>query len=785
MTTKQLLMKLLPMAISLIILLVIAFSCSAFSGRTEYPSLSNSDEAFVTMGDIEVTNEEVYNKLVNQFGARTVKNMIDTSLLSNGETNYIQMAKNDPEFNIEEMVERAIYNGYTYNEAQGYYTLESLEELEVEFEDILVYNGYASIDEFTNDLYLDRARSLYTKDQLYISEEITGNTLRLEYEGNFYDSVQAIIIPVSTELEASTLLLQEGLALNEDGEFPEFISEEQILNAYINIYNRLGLGTTLTTENLDNEDLTYNYDEMLNLSLRDYVFKTLHTDSEEQTPYTSTIGINTGETVNFYLIYKVSGDNQNDFQTVYPNLSVDQYNEMLETNYNELTQNDTIDALYEQVITNRSESSTYVDLKMSELSATHELTIYDEFLKFNYDVVYGETVENEGHDSIAFSYKNNNMETVNVTADELFENLEQNVPSVVIALLNARMSVADEALVEEVVTDELEAEMTMQVNEYKLGFQQNSYVQYGFDSTQMSWEEFVYAAFQYRSELELYNALVESKVVEEFKIRLFTSDEIQDIYFDLMAEAYDNAFELDVKHFLVYLDQNNDLVPDLVNDTNWSAEQTDLANELVDALRARLTELNNAEEVTMEALQEVVSEYMNASYDNEPTSEFYSEWAKYKLAGLQVKAEDLSTVTQGQMVPTFEDELKAMYATMTADSLFTLISENNIETQFGYHLIYSDAYYDKADAYPEDEKVYPSRLDIQAFNNNEFDGLSTETLVFIGKYYTPVANDYTDQYELVLFDDARADYGTITFSESKFLDNYNKVVELNKLIAER
>ncbi len=798
MTKKQLLMKVLPMLSSLIILVVIAFSCSTFAGKNNVPAITDPNGEFVTLGDLEITNQEVYNKIIDQFGAKELRQYVDRDLLQNGEVDYIELAKNDPEFDIDEILERTMYNGFSYSEAVKIYSEETIEDFEYDFEQRIIYNGYADLDAYIEDLYLEQARGLYAKAMMLENQDITLHAIANEYNNNYYNEVTALLIRVDSLEEMTSLLEDQGILIDEQGLFIEEYTNEEVLEAYVNIYNVVyGARTNLTyldgsIVETDLEDLQYNFEDTIasDSSLANLLFITLDTEETfdavtltQNKTYSSPVALSSSPGI--YIAYKFSGDNANDFSSLFPELTTEQYNGLLATPYSEVEKTDLIDELFLDVVNSRAELYQFVSEYLNDLTTTQELTIYDPYLKSNFDEIYGETLENEGSKEVVFSYVQYDGTLFEMTADMFFDLIDNHAAPVAVNLLNAEMAVKDEDVYDEHVTDELVAELTNRVNEYKVGFQQNQYAEYGFDSSEMNWNEFLYAAFSYRSEQELFDMLLTSTLVEEFKIDLVTSEEIQSIYFDLMVEAYEEAFELDVKHFLVFIDEDSDGAPDLVNEHNWTPEQMTLANDLLNELRILVTAIEDTQQVSIEKLQEIADIYANASFISDESDENYSQWARYKQLGLKLIVEDLSTVTPGMMVETFETELFDMFNSMVDDGLFTLISQNNVETDFGYHLIYSDAYYAKGDAYPEDEKVYPSRVDIEEFNNEEFDNISTETLVFIGKYYTPVTNEYTTKNELVLFDNARASLGTVEFTNPEFLEFYNRVVEMNKTTALR
>jgi len=166
MTKKQLLFKIMPMAIALITLVLIAFSCSAFNTKSINPEITSPDDNFVTLGSLSLSNEKVYNTLVDQHGAKEVRYLVDKELLSNGTKDYLALAKEDDEFNVQEELEKTMFNGFTLNEVKELMTAEDIETLKKSFEEILIYNGYASVEDYKEDLYLEHAKTLYTKDEL-------------------------------------------------------------------------------------------------------------------------------------------------------------------------------------------------------------------------------------------------------------------------------------------------------------------------------------------------------------------------------------------------------------------------------------------------------------------------------------------------------------------------------------------------------------------------------------------------------------------------------------------
>ncbi len=796
MTKKDLIKKIAPMAISLIVLVVIAFSCSALSGNDKSANISDPDGIFATLGDIEVTNEEVYERLINQFGARELRTFIDTKLLTDGSVNYIELSLNDETFDVDEFIEKSKYGGYTYEDALTVFTADQIAELEASFEDRLVYNGYESMEDYVADLYLENARSLYTRDQLIEEDTIKVSDIVYKYENSFYDQAVVVGIRVDTLEEARNLLAAEGLTTNEDGSFAEDYANLEILMAYINIYNKVYSNReTLTLADAQagtNEDIVFTYDEVVEESqdLAEFIFMVLDTENTvdessliEYKTYAAPISINAGAE-GYYMAYKVSGDNINEMKTLL-DMDAVEYEAIKDEPASSLTSTPVIEELINEVLYSRSNTSAYIQQQMSELYEQHEFTIHDKYLKFNFEASYGLTFDGKDSNSAAFSYVDAAGEKQEVTPTEFMLEMDNHVGSIVMNVLNGKIASTDQRYYDDVVTEEVKETTINEINTYKANFLGDAYISYGYSTSSMTWEEFIYAAFQHRSEQDLYDAMLLSNVIEQFRIDMYTATDIQDIYFELMYEEYQNAFELSAKQFLVFIDQNEDGQPDLNESHVWTAEQSALAEELTNMLRDRLTALNETEEVTLDSLTAIAAEYTNASYETDMNDENYSEWAKFKTKGLKVKVEDLSTVVNGTF-DHLDAELKVMFDKMSDENLFNYISENNVSSEIGYHLLYSDAYVEKGDAYPDDENlVLPDRLDIEAFNSGEFDNLSTETLLFIAKYYTPVTNEYTENNELVLFDEARAEFGTVTFTNAAYSAQYEAIVATNKAAMER
>ncbi|XMB86741.1 hypothetical protein RJG79_02825 [Mycoplasmatota bacterium WC44] len=846
MTKQQLFRRALPIAITLIAVLLLAFSCSALKTNSVEPELSNPNEDYAHLGSLAVSNIDVYNSLIDNYGALELSNSVDTELLTNGAKDYIALAKSDADFNVQEELEKSIFSGYTLEEIQVSLTAEEIQKYEDNFNDSLVLNGYASIDDFKEKLYLNHARVLFARDAVMndykdsSSEEptIALGDLKSHYEKKYYEQACVVKVKFSTIGEATDALVRAGLDVNADGEVvkafykdgeyiaptdivnypmdPEVletlkVTDEEILEAYVNIYNeRYGYRTPITYSEgsileCGNEDVTYDFEETFAQSnqLADYMFRVLDTErntdiDEDAKPFTAEPKLlayaqsqdNTTKNA-YYIMYKVSGDNQKVFRDLFDEMTDEAYAAMLDKKPSDVaggTNQALLDELLNLVVKSYSSQQSVYNDSLYKLRLDQELTIYDSFLELNFKNSYGETVSNKGDNKIVYSYIDNAGNTVNVTADEFFNTLAGKFGATsVMSMINTEMSLKDKDFVNSVITDAKEEEIKESLTQYKLNFQQGAYLQYGFDPTVMSWNQFIYSAFQVRTEVELYNSLVKNSVTLKYNEELFNSAELLDVYYDLMDTYYQEAFEIDILHFLVYVDNDENGSPDLIVEGNdsWTDYQHLSAAELVEKLRVELKEVLDTVEVTKEALEDIITEYNEASLDSDPESANYSAWAKFKKAGLILKVEDLGNVTSEGYEEPFENEARAMYEKMVEEDLTAHISQNNVSTRYGYHLMYSGGYTEKSDAYPEDDTlVYPSREDIVKYNNNDIEQ-SYSAMLFIERYYKPMKDKYLTSNELVIYDKERARLGDIEFNDSSVQTLYAKILEANQRLVER
>lgn len=82
MNSKTIFKRTLPLIIALVVVIITAVSCTLLTKDKKNPTISNGDESFLTVGDITIDNNKVYQKLKDTIGLDTLVELLDKKLLS-------------------------------------------------------------------------------------------------------------------------------------------------------------------------------------------------------------------------------------------------------------------------------------------------------------------------------------------------------------------------------------------------------------------------------------------------------------------------------------------------------------------------------------------------------------------------------------------------------------------------------------------------------------------------------------------------------------------------------
>ncbi len=214
----------------------------------------------------------------------------------------------------------------------------------------------------------------------------------------------------------------------------------------------------------------------------------------------------------------------------------------------------------------------------------------------------------------------------------------------------------------------------------------------------------------------------------------------------IMNEKYEQRYKVDVMNFLIYVDYDYDGNPDTkivesnkddIKEQNWNSETEKLALELAKLVMERSSEADTEAKDKAAELKKVAELYNKAPYRIvEPTEgeelSLSDSFGKYKLAGLQVKFEDVATYTQNDsLVEEFHQEMKKMWDyAVTQDFintpneepvLYSVLDNENFafETSFGYHAVAVKNFYDPIELPTEKEiEIFKLMSKIDAAREN-------------------------------------------------------------------
>ena len=269
-----------------------------------------------------------------------------------------------------------------------------------------------------------------------------------------------------------------------------------------------------------------------------------------------------------------------------------------------------------------------------------------------------------------------------------------------------------------------------------------------------------------------------------------------------MQQAYDKFFSVDAVHFLISVkDSEGNMADPAAEDTAWTPEQKAAAEELYQLVYQILKKTKASSQATVlgnivdafDAAPKFVAnvaqntaaqqEYINNLYAQnddksgeletpvEYTAEFKGitlEVSKYKTLGLEVKYENLGTVTAGQMVENFENALKLMWNTqnvkdagmqsgtaLESNELYADYAKENeyLTTEFGYHVLVANKFTGKTvKTYEKAENpiiiTLPSYDHVLVYEEDGegVDELLDYNIAQVETYYAPIAKDFAQSY---------------------------------------
>lgn len=689
------------------VVIIIAVSCDTANNNEDEAMVSNPDTVYLTVDGIEVTKGELWNSMKNTEGLAYVQEYAQMMLLED----YIN-AVTDEEVDAEiQLLKYLTEDPETIQKINE--DADLLEQYTDAFEQNLKVLGYDPTDEDDLRAYVELsiAKRNYTKDLVRNETDedssyfVTEEDKEEYYAENNFGSVCTLDIKFQDSAELSAILDSLNIVPNygDEGSFGLYygttpiedvakadfdetntsvLTTEEVFELYIELWNMTHPWETPIPTTTTQSEYCTNYADMATKEWNDltdykatsdplvqyanYIFSTIDLNDEDVVPYTYNTTTSIGEFT--MLIFKISQEDA--------------------TPYADLTDEEKAENLEEMIDTAVSDSM--VNSAMTELLEDNDFQLVDPKLKLSYEFSTGTEFDTEDSKTVVAT-----LDGEDITADQLFTYMEERV-GVLYSLEVARTNI----LINSDAYTEIYGESKDFLNnnsdkmkehredllEMKSLFSANQYAQYGYSSSTMTWDEFLFLAFSMTSEEE---TLEKMFVVSELQFG-FTFDTITyESAIAYMQDQIDNYLNLDVSHILLYVDFDNDFQPDDFSDYTDSLTAQELAD--FNVLKAQLENKLIEKIGDGLSLDAIVDDYTTALINDET-----SEWYDFKQAGLFILSENIGEITYSNVEnfdEAFGDAVVRIYDAYTRaenKDLDKYTDDQVVVSDFGIHFIQAE-----------------------------------------------------------------------------------------------
>lgn len=699
-----------------------AVGCSLIRSDATEPTLTNGDSVYFTTDDFTVTNSELFEVMKNVDGLSYLNEYVDRILLAD-EIAKVTQVEVDTEIK---------YLTYKTNSESLIALIQedpAIAQVYIDaFEQNLVVLGFdpASADDLRTYTEVGIAKTKLarqymldaTGDNIYA---ISDEDVQEYYESVTYGDVCALDVRFKSAAEA-TLVFEKymlipsldlgdgtfGIGLYTEnavipfkdvdsdgfvlGENTRALTDLEVREYFIKMYNEINPWKTPIPEDVSNADLCttfaeetmYNFDDMITdrgnddpyVALATYIFQTLTLDLlDEDGIFYSYAPQPFADTVSY--IYKLSEAPI----TAYDDLTADDIAELKEDILDLIVTSENIESIVDSI---------YEDI---------DFEIYDPYLALNYKFDMGVTFDNKGSETLIAT-----IGDVDITADDLFDFMQNRVG----AFYSVELAKIDHLLSSDAYfdafgndydylnsnNDKLE-ELRDELREMKSTFAGNGYATYNLSSDNYSWEEFMYLAF---------NVKTESLVIE----RIYVMQDLQNsiIYPSLsynnsanyIQTQFDEYFSLNVEHLFLYLDLDNDYNPDDLDEYVAGLTPAELVE--FTAARSAFDDLVFERLDVGISIDDIVKEYEDSLFGDP-----LNAWADVKAYGFQIRVENLTAPDAEGVVtslnnnnidaldPVFATRLKSVYDIFinldanTTDGLDEYLDTQIVQSSVGIHII--------------------------------------------------------------------------------------------------
>ena len=167
--------------------------------------LKDGTEAVASINDKNITADDLYNSMKNEYSLVFLLNLIDKTVLED-----LYTLTDSMNTEIDETLE------YYFDLYKSYYGYTE--------EEFLTNNGFSSKDDFREYLVLDYLRNLYYQE--YAEEQVTTSKINSYYKNSVFGKINTNFIAVATSADNATDLIEEIITKLNEGSTYEEITEE-------------------------------------------------------------------------------------------------------------------------------------------------------------------------------------------------------------------------------------------------------------------------------------------------------------------------------------------------------------------------------------------------------------------------------------------------------------------------------------------------------------------------------------------------------------------------------
>ena len=291
-TVKSVFKAVLPVALALVLIVLIAVvATTAKNCNSKAPTLSNADEVYVSVGNLEVTNERLYVYLKQSYGLSELLRLVDNILYAD-EVEEAQKAENAEK--LQAFINESLYGVEDLDDYEG--TAEDLEKAKKDVVESLLLTGLLTEEESKDEAKvnaviksyyaLQYARKEWAKEEYlnrYFKDRqdngydtfFDKDEIEKYYEKNYLGQTTGFYIPFTSKEAALKMMARYGIntqteVLKKNGwvtdaydynkdttiNDSQYLTNLQVIEKFIGMYNEVYSELNSGNDILSMSDLT-------------------------------------------------------------------------------------------------------------------------------------------------------------------------------------------------------------------------------------------------------------------------------------------------------------------------------------------------------------------------------------------------------------------------------------------------------------------------------------------------------------------------------------------------